>query len=201
MENSSYLAGLVVNLWIATPRLNQFDTTNHPDRTIETKVSTILSKTRGLKRVAVPHEYIPRIGFPRVKHLSTSNDLFPPAMPVLSSLKILHIHGLPGRNCVNTIISRFLELQSLIIDVFSSESDSDVSVLCARMVLLFRQRLKKMASLRINANASVVEVLKTGLKKTLEEDTRLCLHERPGELRGMLTNPPLHDTWLVEYGQ
>ncbi|KAH7335252.1 hypothetical protein B0J17DRAFT_669245 [Rhizoctonia solani] len=200
MESSSYLTGFTINLWIGTPRrLNHFDTTNYPARMIETKIHTILAKARALQRVAVSHAYIPRIGFPRVKHLSTSNDLFPPAMPVISSLESLHIHGLPGCNCVNTIISRFLELQSLTIDVSpSSESDPEVSVLCARMVLLFRQRLNSLTTLKIRANARVVEVLNTGLKKTLEEDPRLCLQERQGNI---LADLLLQDTWLVEYCQ
>ncbi|KAJ1306839.1 hypothetical protein OPQ81_007824 [Rhizoctonia solani] len=202
-HSSPYLAGLVVNLWIATPRrLNGFDTSNYPARAIENKIVTILSKARGLKRVAVSHEYIPRKGFPQIKHLSTSNDLFPPAMPVITSLESLHIHGLPGRNCVNTVISRFPELRGLRIDVFSSSvSNPEVSVLCARMVLLFRQRLKSLTGLKISANSSVIEMLKTGLKKTLEEDPRLCLQERTEETEGALVNRPLQDTWLVEYAQ
>ncbi|CAE6440790.1 unnamed protein product [Rhizoctonia solani] len=198
VESSAYLAGLVVNMWIATPGLNPLDTT----REIEAKINTILFKARALERVAVPHEYIPRIGFPRVKHLSTSNDLFPPAIPVLNSLESLHIRGLPRRNCVNTIITRFLEVRSLKIDVLSSpETDPEVSLLCARMVLLFRQRLKNMTSLKLSANASVIEMLKTGLKKTLEEDPRLYLQERPGGKGGISTGQLFQDTWLVEYGQ
>ncbi|KDN42766.1 hypothetical protein RSAG8_06520, partial [Rhizoctonia solani AG-8 WAC10335] len=199
VESSSYLAGLVLNLWIATPRLNPLDTT----REVEAKINTILSKARALERVAVPHEYIPRIGFPGVKHLSTSNDLFPPAIPFLESLESLHIHGLPRRNCVNTIITRFLEVRSLKIDIFSSsETDvPEVSVLCARMVLLFRQRLKSMTTLKLSANARVIEMLEAGLKKTLEEDPRLCLQERPGVKEGIPVGQLLQDTWLVEYSQ
>lgn len=204
IEASSRLAGLVVNLWIAAPGLNQFDTSFYPPQIIETKICNILSKARSLKRVAVPYEYFPSTGLPRIKHLTTTNNLFPPAIRTLPSLEALHIHGLPNRNCVNTIISRFTELRSLVLDVFSpSEPDPNVSVLCARMVLLFRQRLKSMRRLEIIANTNVVGMLKTGLKKTLEEDSRICLWERGLELGGWnrSAGQPLFDVWLIHYGQ
>ncbi|CAE6392436.1 unnamed protein product [Rhizoctonia solani] len=198
VESSSYLAGLVINLWIATPRLNPLDTT----REIEAKINTILSKAGALERVAVPHEYIPRTGFPRVKHLSTSNDLFPRTVPVLDSLEGLHMYGLPRRNCVNTIITRFPQVRDLKIDVFSSpETDPEVSVLCAKMVLLFRNRLKNMATLKLSTNARIIEMLKMGFKKTLEEDARVHLQERSRGKEGIPTGRSFQDTWLVEHGQ
>jgi hypothetical protein len=201
LEASSHLAGFVINLWIATPRLNQFDTSNYAPRMVEAKICTILSKTRSLKRVTVPYEYFPSTGFPRIKHLTTTNNLFPPAIPTLTSLEALHVHGLPNRNCVNTIISRFVDLRSLVIDVFSAESDPNISVLCARMVLLFRQRLKNMVKLEMIANASVINMLRMGLKKTLEEDSRINLQERGGDLEDRLATPPFYDIWLMYYGQ
>jgi hypothetical protein len=196
LEAKSHLSGHIENLWVASSQLHHFDVSDYPFGFVETKILFILSAAGNLKRVAVPYAYFPRTGFPGTTHLSTTNNLFPPLTPFLHLLQSLYIYGLPGRNCVNTIVSRFGAVQHISISVppTPGADASEVSLLCARMVMLFRQRLAKMTKLELAVDGGVSAMLRTGMRKTLEEDGRIFVCERDWEMGW--EEELLYDTWL-----
>lgn len=198
LKGAPSLAGFVVNLWVADSQLHPFDVLDDLRGVMETKLPAIIVATINLKRIAIPYAYFPRLGLPGVVHLSTTNNLFPPTTPFLHSVKTLYIDGLPDRDCVNTIISRFGNVQRVMISVYPGTEDiSNEAFICARMMKTFTNRLKSLIELDMNVEAVVSDVLKAGMKKTLENDSRIQVRERNWQLEreaGLL----FCDTWLKE---
>lgn len=198
LATSPNLAGLVLNLWVADPQLRRFDVLDDLRGVMETKLPAIIAATSNLKRIALPYAYFPRSGLPGITHLSTTNDLFPPTTPFLHSVKSLYIDGLPDRDCVNTIISRFSNVQRVVISVHpSTEAISNEAFVCVMMMRTFTSRIKSLVELEVNAEAAVSEVLRLGIKRTLEKDPRIRIRDRNWQLEseaGLF----LCDIWLRE---
>ncbi|KAG9102394.1 hypothetical protein FRC06_002041 [Ceratobasidium sp. 370] len=174
LQVAPHLSEHVKNIWIGTSQLHAFDTWDYPFRLVETNIESILDATKNVERVAIPYAYFPRAGFPSVTHLATTNDLFPPITPFLRHLESLYIHGLPSRDCVNTILTRFGNVRRVSIRApLAREKDAAAFTMCARTMMLFRGRLKNLIELELIVNEGTARVLKEGMKKTLEGDPRI----------------------------
>ncbi|KAF8606025.1 hypothetical protein BDV93DRAFT_34724 [Ceratobasidium sp. AG-I] len=198
LTTSPHLASFVINLWVADSQLHPFEVLDDLRGVIETKLPAIIAATSNLKRIAVPYAYFPRSGLPGIVHLSTTNNLFPPTTPFLHSVKTLYIDGVPDRDCVNTIISRFGNVQHVVISVHpGSEDISNEAFICARMMKTFTNQLKSLVELEMNVETTVSEVLRMGMKRTLEKDPRIQIRERNWQLERE-AGPLLCDEWMKE---
>ncbi|KAG8745530.1 hypothetical protein FRC12_014514 [Ceratobasidium sp. 428] len=194
LKDSPQLSSYVESIWIATSQLQLFDSSDYPFKWIEEKIERILALTGNMRRVAIPYAYFPRGGFPGVTHLTTTNNLSPILTASISDLETLNIHGLPSHHCINTIITRFGSVRRLLISIPPDldEDEGALSFICARMVMSFRGRLARMSGLELIVNKGVAKILKEGMKKTLEDDSRISIHgkERRSE------KEILYDLWL-----